>query len=42
MKAVGEVRYLISALARKIISSEVYYHPVNICIALNGLQGKTQ
>ena len=39
MKAVPEVKLLISALARKIMSSEVFYHPVNICIALNGLQG---
>jgi hypothetical protein len=39
MKAVPEVKLLIAALARKIESSEVFYHPVNICIALNGLQG---
>ena len=39
MKAVPEVKLLIAALARKIQSSEVFYHPVNICIALNGLQG---
>ena len=39
MKAYPEVRALISALARKIETSDVYYHPVNICIALNGLQG---
>jgi hypothetical protein len=40
MKSFPEVRYLIAALAKKIQSSEVFYHPVNICIALNGLQGK--
>jgi hypothetical protein len=39
MKAVAEVKYLIAALARKIAGSEIYYHPVNVCIALNGLQG---
>jgi hypothetical protein len=39
MKSFPEVRYLIQALARKIASSDVFYHPVNICIALNGLQG---
>jgi hypothetical protein len=39
MKAVPEARQLVAAMARKISSSEVYYHPVNICIALNGLQG---
>ena len=39
MKSFPEVRYLIAALAKKIQSSEVFYHPVNICIALNGLQG---
>ena len=33
----GEVP--IAALARKIAGSEIYYHPVNVCIALNGLQG---
>lgn len=40
MKSFPEVRYLIAALAKKIQSSDVFYHPVNICIALNGLQGK--
>ena len=39
MKAIPEVKVLIAALARKIASGEVFYHPVNICIALNGLQG---
>ena len=39
MKAVTEVKYLIASLARKIAGSEIYYHPVNVCIALNGLQG---
>lgn len=42
MKSFPEVRYLIAALAKKIQSSEVFYHPVNICIALNGLQGKKE
>lgn len=40
MKSFPEVRFLISALAKKIQSSDVFYHPVNICIALNGLQGE--
>ena len=39
MKAIPEVKELIAALSRKIASGEVFYHPVNICIALNGLQG---
>lgn len=39
MKAFAEVKLLIAALAKKISRSEVFYHPVNICIALNGLQG---
>jgi hypothetical protein len=39
MKDFPEVKQLILALANKIKSSDVYYHPVNICIALNGLQG---
>ena len=33
-----EVRGLLSALADKMEESEFYYHSVNICIALNGLQ----
>ena len=39
MKAVSEVRQLVAAIARKINKSDIFYHPVNICIALNGLQG---
>ena len=39
MRSSPEVLGLISALTRKIEQSEVFFHPVNICIALNGLQG---
>ena len=39
MRSSPEVLGLISALTRKIDQSEVFFHPVNICIALNGLQG---
>ena len=34
-----EVRYLLSALTRKVNECEMFYHSINICIALNGLQG---
>ncbi len=36
MKSHPEVLALLAALSRKIEESEVFYHPVNICIALNG------
>jgi hypothetical protein len=38
MKAHPEVRALVAAITRKVKESEAFYHPVNICIALNGLQ----
>lgn len=33
-----EVRLLLQEIAKKISASEAFYHSVNVCIALNGLQ----
>ena len=38
MKPIAEVRGVLRELARKVSESEMYYHSVNVCIALNGLQ----
>lgn len=38
MKPLPEVRGLVEQIATKIRDSETYFHSVNICIALNGLQ----
>lgn len=38
MKSVPEVRHLLSEIEKCIDLSDAYYHSVNVCIALNGLQ----
>ena len=39
LKPTQEIRDLISSLALKVNECEMYYHSINICIAINGLQG---
>ena len=41
LKPTTETRYLVSALTRKVNECEMYYHSINVCIALNGLQVRT-
>lgn len=38
MQAVSEIRLLLKEITKKIKSSTSLYHPINVCIALNGLQ----
>lgn len=38
-KPITEIRLLLWEIANRIEETETYYHSVNICIAMNGLQG---
>ena len=38
MRVSPQIRSLLNELWKKVLDCEAYYHPVNVCIALNGFQ----